>query len=189
MFLGVEAIDEEGLRRHRKRVSLGKSFEAIEYARSLGIMVAVNIIADPDWDEARFQAVREWALSVPEIVHLTVNTPYSRLKSGPASKSARAETPSDAWQASRRLVRGPPQHAAHLHFLIYKPGFKTHVSQIYVKDDPLEVDETRRQAHASGMHAEGQGHGGSLIDPRRHGAGRVAPRATQESRAPCARPA
>jgi hopanoid C-3 methylase HpnR len=76
MFLGVEAIDEEGLRRHRKRVSLGKSFEALEYARSLGISVAVNIIADPDWDEARFALVREWAASVPEIVHLTVNTPY-----------------------------------------------------------------------------------------------------------------
>lgn len=76
MFLGVEAVDEESLKRHRKRVSLGKSFEAIEYARSLGIMVAVNIIADPDWDAARFKAVREWALSVPEIVHLTVNTPY-----------------------------------------------------------------------------------------------------------------
>ena len=38
--------------------------------------MAVNIIADPSWDEARFQMVREWALSVPEIVHLTVNTPY-----------------------------------------------------------------------------------------------------------------
>jgi radical SAM superfamily enzyme YgiQ (UPF0313 family) len=76
MFLGVEAIDEEGLKLHRKRVSLGKSFEAMEYARSLGINVAVNIIADPSWDEARFQVVREWALSVPEIVHLTVNTPY-----------------------------------------------------------------------------------------------------------------
>jgi hopanoid C-3 methylase HpnR len=76
MFLGVEAIDEEGLKLHRKRVSLGKSFEAIEYARSLGIAVAVNIIADPSWDEARFQVVRDWALSVPEIVHLTVNTPY-----------------------------------------------------------------------------------------------------------------
>ena len=76
MFLGVEAIDEEGLKRHRKRVSLGKSFEAMEYARSLGITVAVNIIADPSWDEARFNVVREWALSVPEIVHLTVNTPY-----------------------------------------------------------------------------------------------------------------
>ncbi len=76
MFLGVEAIDEEGLLRHRKRVSLGKSFEALEYARSLGITVAVNIIADPSWDEARFAVVREWMLSVPEIVHLTVNTPY-----------------------------------------------------------------------------------------------------------------
>ena len=39
MFLGVEAIDEEGLLRHRKRVSLGKSFEAMAYARSLGISV------------------------------------------------------------------------------------------------------------------------------------------------------
>jgi hopanoid C-3 methylase len=76
MFLGLEAIDEEGLRLHRKRVTLSKSFEALECARQLGITVAVNIIADPDWDEARFAAVREWALSVPEIVHLTVNTPY-----------------------------------------------------------------------------------------------------------------
>jgi hopanoid C-3 methylase HpnR len=76
MFLGIEAIDEEGLKRHRKRVSLGKSFEALEYARSLGITVALNIIADPSWDEDRFSAIREWMLSVPEIVHLTVNTPY-----------------------------------------------------------------------------------------------------------------
>jgi hydroxyquinol 1,2-dioxygenase len=30
---------------------------------------------------------------------------------------------------------------AHLHFLIYKPGFKTHVSQVYSDDDPhLETD-------------------------------------------------
>jgi hopanoid C-3 methylase len=76
MFLGLEAIDEEGLAAHRKRVTLGKSFEALEVARALGITVAVNVIADPSWDERRFAAVREWALSVPEIVHLTVNTPY-----------------------------------------------------------------------------------------------------------------
>ena len=31
MFLGVEAIDEAGLKRHRKRVQLGKNFEAMEY--------------------------------------------------------------------------------------------------------------------------------------------------------------
>ncbi len=30
---------------------------------------------------------------------------------------------------------------SHLHFLIYKPGFKTHISQVYADDDPnLETD-------------------------------------------------
>jgi len=76
MFLGLEALDEEGLRRHRKRVRPGENFRALEVARALGVTVAINIIADPDWDEARFAAVREWAQAVPEIVHLTVNTPY-----------------------------------------------------------------------------------------------------------------
>jgi hopanoid C-3 methylase len=38
--------------------------------------VAINIIADPDWDEPRFAFVREWAMSVPEIVNITVQTPY-----------------------------------------------------------------------------------------------------------------
>ena len=76
MFLGIEAIDDEGLKVHRKRITIKKNFEALECARSLGIHAAVNIIADPDWDERHFQAVREWALSVPEIVHITVNTPY-----------------------------------------------------------------------------------------------------------------
>lgn len=76
MFLGLEAVDDEGLKRFRKRVSLGKNFEALEFARSLGIVVAINIIADPSWDRRRFEILREWALSVPEIVHVTVNTPY-----------------------------------------------------------------------------------------------------------------
>ncbi len=76
MFLGVEAIDEEGLRLSRKRVKLSTNFEALEFARSLGITVAINIIADPDWDEKRFQVIREWALSIPEIVNVSVNTPY-----------------------------------------------------------------------------------------------------------------
>lgn len=76
MFLGLEALDEEGLKLHRKRVSVSKNFEALEFARSLGIRVAVNIIADPGWDESRFRAVRDWALGVPEIVNISVNTPY-----------------------------------------------------------------------------------------------------------------
>lgn len=76
MFLGLEAIDEEGLIKFRKRIPLGKNFEALEFARSLGIHVAINLIADPDWDEARFAAVREWCMDVPEIVNISVNTPY-----------------------------------------------------------------------------------------------------------------
>ena len=76
MFLGIEALDEETLKVFRKRTSHVRNFEALEAARKIGVMVALNIIADPDWDESRFEAVRNWALSVPEIVHLTVNTPY-----------------------------------------------------------------------------------------------------------------
>lgn len=76
MFLGIEAIDEEGLKFHRKRISLGKNFEALECARSLGIRVAINIIADPDWDRRRFEVVRQFCLEIPEIVNLSVNTPY-----------------------------------------------------------------------------------------------------------------
>jgi hopanoid C-3 methylase HpnR len=76
MFLGVEAIDEDGLTKFRKRVSLGKNFEALEFARSLGITVAINIIADPDWDRDRFQVIREWCMEIPEIVNISVNTPY-----------------------------------------------------------------------------------------------------------------
>jgi hopanoid C-3 methylase HpnR len=76
MFLGLEAIDEEGLKAFRKRVPLSTNFDALECARKLGITVAVNIIADPDWDEARFAVIRDWAMSVPEIVNISVNTPY-----------------------------------------------------------------------------------------------------------------
>lgn len=76
MFLGLEAIDEEGLKRYRKRVTLSKNFEALEYARSLDITVAVNIIADPAWDHERFKAVRDWCLEIPEVVNISINTPY-----------------------------------------------------------------------------------------------------------------
>jgi hopanoid C-3 methylase HpnR len=76
MFLGLEAIDDEGLKAHRKRITVKKNIDALECARELRIHAAVNIIADPSWDERHFEAVRAWALSVPEIVHITVNTPY-----------------------------------------------------------------------------------------------------------------
>jgi hopanoid C-3 methylase HpnR len=76
MFLGLEALDEEGLKAFRKRTTPTVNNKALEIARSMGLSVAINIIADPDWDEARFAFVREWAMSVPEIVNITVQTPY-----------------------------------------------------------------------------------------------------------------
>jgi hopanoid C-3 methylase len=86
MFLGVEAIDEAGLKMHRKRISLGRNFEALEYARSMGITVAINLIADPSWDRERFEVVRQWCLEIPEIVNISVNTPY------PGTESWHTET-------------------------------------------------------------------------------------------------
>lgn len=76
MFLGMEAIDAEGLDLYRKRVSPDDNLRALEVARRMGINVAINLIVDPAWDEERFRIVREFALAVPEIVHLTVMTPY-----------------------------------------------------------------------------------------------------------------
>jgi hopanoid C-3 methylase HpnR len=76
MFLGIEALDEEGLKAFRKRSTPDQNFEALAVARSLGIEVAINIIADPAWDESRFAHLREWATAVPEIVNVTVQTPY-----------------------------------------------------------------------------------------------------------------
>lgn len=76
MFLGMEALDAEGLELYRKRIDPDENFRALRTARKLGIDVAINLIVDPAWDAERFRTVREFALSVPDIVHLTVMTPY-----------------------------------------------------------------------------------------------------------------
>ena len=76
MFLGLEAIDEQGLKLHRKRSSPNVNLKALEVAREIGVTVAVNLIADPSWDERQFEVVRQWALEIPEVVHITVATPY-----------------------------------------------------------------------------------------------------------------
>jgi hopanoid C-3 methylase HpnR len=85
IFLGIEAIDEEGLKLFRKRVTLTQNYEALEFARSLGVTVAINLIADPSWDRDRFRVIREWCMEIPEIVNISVNTPY------PGTESWRTE--------------------------------------------------------------------------------------------------
>jgi hopanoid C-3 methylase len=76
MFLGIEALDEEGLDAYRKRVSMDENMLALEAARRLGVDVAVNLIVDPAWDTRQFALIRQFAETVPEIVHLSVMTPY-----------------------------------------------------------------------------------------------------------------
>jgi hopanoid C-3 methylase HpnR len=76
MFLGIEALDAAGLDAYRKRVSTDENLQALEAARRLGLTVAINLIVDPAWDTRQFQVIREFARSVPEIVHLSVMTPY-----------------------------------------------------------------------------------------------------------------
>ena len=76
MFLGFESLDAEQLKLFRKRVTPNQNFEALDVARSLGIDVAINLITDPNWKESQFADAQDWATKVPEIVHLTVATPY-----------------------------------------------------------------------------------------------------------------
>ena len=58
MFLGMEAIDEDGLEAYRKRVSLDENMRSLEVARRLGLDVAINLIVDPAWDTRQFEAIR-----------------------------------------------------------------------------------------------------------------------------------
>jgi magnesium-protoporphyrin IX monomethyl ester (oxidative) cyclase len=76
MFLGFESLDAEQLKRFRKRLTPGQNFEALEIARKLKIIVAINLIVDPGWDREQFAMAREWATQVPEVVHMTIATPY-----------------------------------------------------------------------------------------------------------------
>jgi magnesium-protoporphyrin IX monomethyl ester (oxidative) cyclase len=76
MFLGLESLDAEQLKLFRKRSTPNQNFEALEIARKLKIEVAINLITDPSWSREQFQQAQEWASQVPEVVHLTVATPY-----------------------------------------------------------------------------------------------------------------
>src|SRR4051812_48560077 len=76
MFLGLESLDEGQLKSFRKRITPNQNFEALDVARKLNIDVAINLISDPGWGREEFERAREWATKVPEVVHLTVATPY-----------------------------------------------------------------------------------------------------------------
>ncbi|MFQ5744944.1 MAG: hopanoid C-3 methylase HpnR [Acidobacteriota bacterium] len=76
LFLGMEALNDEDLKRFRKRVTADKNLEALEFARSLGLIVIVGLIIGLDWDRRRFQAVRQWCAELPGTASTTIETPY-----------------------------------------------------------------------------------------------------------------
>ena len=95
MFLGLEALDEEGLTAFRKRTTPQVNNKALEVARSMGLSVAINIIADPDWDETRFAFV---FTSPPSALPLDSEpltcTGVFHVPPGPGREATRASPPS-----------------------------------------------------------------------------------------------
>ena len=85
LFLGLEALDDEGLESFHKNVTLSENLRALEIARKLKVIVALNLIVSPQWDEARFRTIERWAQEMPEIVHLTVMMPYPGTETWPAA--------------------------------------------------------------------------------------------------------
>jgi hopanoid C-3 methylase HpnR len=83
LFLGLEALDEEGLQAFRKNVTLDENLRALEIAEKLDIIVALNLIVSPQWEEAKFRSIEEWAQRMPEVVHLTVMMPYPGTETWP----------------------------------------------------------------------------------------------------------
>jgi hopanoid C-3 methylase HpnR len=76
LFLGLEALDDEGLEAFRKKVTLSENLRALEFAGKLDVIVALNLIVPPHWGRERFRRIEQWAQKIPEIVHLTVMMPY-----------------------------------------------------------------------------------------------------------------
>ena len=87
LFLGVEALDDEGLEGLRKNVTLSENWRALEIAAKLDVVVALNLIVTPQWDAEQFRRIEQWAQKIPQIVHLTVLMPY------PGTQTWSAEAP------------------------------------------------------------------------------------------------
>ncbi len=85
LFLGLEALDDQGLEAFHKNLTLSENLRALEIARKLQVIVALNLIVSPQWDETRFRTIERWAQEMPEIVHLTVMLPYPGTETWPAA--------------------------------------------------------------------------------------------------------
>ena len=74
IFLGVEAVTNEGLQSVNKKNSADNNLRAIEILKEMGVGFTSNFIVDPAWDREDFARLREWIAR-----HGTYNSGFSVL--------------------------------------------------------------------------------------------------------------
>ncbi len=60
VFIGLEKIDDEGLRSVNKKNSADNNNRAIKILQELGVGYTPNFIIDPSWDRADFEKLKHW---------------------------------------------------------------------------------------------------------------------------------
>jgi radical SAM superfamily enzyme YgiQ (UPF0313 family) len=60
IFLGVEKVDDEGLKSVNKKNKASNNVRAIEILKELGVGFTCNFIVDPGWDRDDFAKLRSW---------------------------------------------------------------------------------------------------------------------------------
>ena len=76
MFLGSRRSTRRAPELPQADVARARTARRWSSRGRLGVAVAINIIADPDWDKERFDVVRRVGMEIPEIVNISVATPY-----------------------------------------------------------------------------------------------------------------
>ncbi|MDX1501205.1 MAG: radical SAM protein [Thermoanaerobaculia bacterium] len=96
IFLGVEAVTDEGLDRVNKSNTADNNVRAIEILKDLGVGFTCNFIVDPAWDRDDFTRLREWIAEMA-----TYNSGFSILTPLPGTDlwdEARREVTTDRWE-------------------------------------------------------------------------------------------
>jgi radical SAM superfamily enzyme YgiQ (UPF0313 family) len=96
IFLGVEAVTNEGLRSVNKKNSADNNLRAIEILKELGVGFTSNFIVDPAWGREDFARLREWISE-----HTTYNSGFSVLTPLPGTdlwESAKGEVTTHDWE-------------------------------------------------------------------------------------------
>lgn len=90
IFLGVEAVTDQGLAAVNKKNNIDNNLRAIEILKELGVGFTSNFIVDPAWEREDFARLREWISE-----HATYNSGFSVLTPLPGT---------DLWDTARDQV-------------------------------------------------------------------------------------